>query len=126
MHGRKNAHDSKGCFTYLRKQQNKFDSFSSPIGIKTKKTGIPTIPVFSFTIVFCGERGIRTPDTLLAYMRFPGAPLKPLEHLSFYSIMIRSVITLSLTNNACLVSLMRWSSISKFPLSICLCACDMR
>lgn len=30
-----------------------------------------------------GERGIRTPDTLLAYMRFPGAPLKPLEHLSF-------------------------------------------
>lgn len=32
MHGRKNAHDSKGCFTYLRKQQNKIiDSFSSPI-----------------------------------------------------------------------------------------------
>ena len=29
-----------------------------------------------------GERGIRTPDTLLAYTRFPGVPLKPLEHLS--------------------------------------------
>ena len=65
-------------------------------------------------------------DYLEGYMRFPGAPLKPLEHLSFYSIMIRSVITLSLINNACLVSLMRRSSISKFPLSICLCACDMR
>ena len=32
--------------------------------------------------LFCGERGIRTPDTLLAYTRFPGVPLKPLEHLS--------------------------------------------
>ncbi|MDE5740016.1 MAG: hypothetical protein K2H92_06870, partial [Bacteroidaceae bacterium] len=25
----------------------------------------------------CGERGIRTPDTLLAYTRFPGVPLQP-------------------------------------------------
>ena len=32
--------------------------------------------------VFRGKRGIRTPDTLLAYTRFPGVPLKPLEHLS--------------------------------------------
>ena len=31
----------------------------------------------------CGERGIRTPDTLLTYTRFPGVPLQPLEHLSF-------------------------------------------
>ena len=30
----------------------------------------------------CGEIGIRTRDTLLAYTRFPGVPLKPLEHLS--------------------------------------------
>ena len=30
----------------------------------------------------CGERGIRTPDTLLTYTRFPGVPLQPLEHLS--------------------------------------------
>ena len=29
-----------------------------------------------------GERGIRTPDTLLAYTRFPGGPLQPLGHLS--------------------------------------------
>lgn len=31
----------------------------------------------------CGESGIRTRDTLLAYTRFPGVPLQPLEHLSF-------------------------------------------
>ena len=31
----------------------------------------------------CGVRGIRTPDTLLAYTRFPGVPLQPLEHRSF-------------------------------------------
>ena len=30
-----------------------------------------------------GETGIRTPDTLLGYTRFPGVPLQPLEHLSF-------------------------------------------
>src|SRR5690554_637531 len=29
-----------------------------------------------------GESGIRTRDTLLAYTRFPGVPLQPLEHLS--------------------------------------------
>ena len=33
--------------------------------------------------VYCGETGIRTPDTLLGYTRFPGVPLQPLEHLSF-------------------------------------------
>ncbi len=31
----------------------------------------------------CGEAGIRTPETLLKFTRFPGVPLKPLEHLSF-------------------------------------------
>ena len=30
----------------------------------------------------CGENEIRTRDTLLAYTRFPGVPLQPLEHLS--------------------------------------------
>ena len=34
--------------------------------------------------VYCGETGIRTPDTLLGYTRFPGVPLQPLEHLSFF------------------------------------------
>ena len=40
---------------------------------------------FSFQFHFsspCGETGIRTPDTLLGYTRFPGVPLQPLEHLS--------------------------------------------
>ena len=32
---------------------------------------------------FCGERGIRTLDTLLRCTHFPGALLKPLGHLSF-------------------------------------------
>ena len=32
--------------------------------------------------LICGETEIRTPDTLLEYTRFPGVPLKPLEHLS--------------------------------------------
>lgn len=31
----------------------------------------------------CGETGIRTPETLLEFTRFPGVPLQPLEHLSF-------------------------------------------
>ena len=41
-------------------------------------------PVLSHqaAVLFCGEIGIRTRDTLLGYTRFPGVPLKPLEHLS--------------------------------------------
>ena len=31
----------------------------------------------------CGETGIRTPETLLEFTRFPGVPLQPLEHLSY-------------------------------------------
>ena len=30
----------------------------------------------------CGVRGIRTPETLLTFTRFPGVPLQPLEHHS--------------------------------------------
>ena len=37
-------------------------------------------------LVPCGERGIRTPDTLLRYTHFPGALLKPLGHLSLSQI----------------------------------------
>ncbi len=33
-----------------------------------------------------GERGIRTPGTLLRYTRFPGVPIKPLLHLSLYPL----------------------------------------
>ena len=32
--------------------------------------------------IFCGENEIRTRETLLAFTRFPGVPLQPLEHLS--------------------------------------------
>lgn len=35
-----------------------------------------------FLFVPGGERGIRTPDRLLTYTRFPGVRLKPLIHLS--------------------------------------------
>ena len=37
----------------------------------------------SITNVYCGVRGIRTPDALLTHTRFPGVPLQPLEHHSF-------------------------------------------
>ena len=33
--------------------------------------------------LFSGATEIRTRDTLLAYTRFPGVPLQPLEHRSF-------------------------------------------
>ena len=33
-------------------------------------------------ILFGGERGIRTLDTLLTYTRFPGVLFQPLRHLS--------------------------------------------
>ena len=33
---------------------------------------------------FCGVTEIRTRDTLLAYTRFPGVPLQPLEHHSLF------------------------------------------
>ena len=33
-------------------------------------------------LIICGETGIRTPETLLEFTRFPGVPLQPLEHLS--------------------------------------------
>ena len=33
--------------------------------------------------VLCGEKGIRTPETLLTFTRFPGGPVQPLLHLSF-------------------------------------------
>ena len=38
--------------------------------------------VVYIVFLFSGESGIRTRDTLLAYTRFPGVPLQPLEHHS--------------------------------------------
>ena len=43
---------------------------------------INTIVVIIQVLISCGKKGIRTPDTLLTYTRFPGVPLQPLEHLS--------------------------------------------
>ena len=43
-----------------------------------KKTALQSIDYKAV----CGETEIRTRDTLLEYTRFPGVPLKPLEHLS--------------------------------------------
>ncbi len=40
------------------------------------------IRLYCSTSTLSGESGIRTRDTLLAYTRFPGVPLQPLEHLS--------------------------------------------
>ena len=59
-----------------------YQPFLSIIPIKrgwvlSKKNPGPRGPGFS-----CGEIGIRTRDTILSYTRFPGVPLKPLEHLS--------------------------------------------
>ena len=48
---------------------------------------LPSVPVSKLTPGseqnLCGETGIRTPETLLEFTRFPGVPLQPLEHLSF-------------------------------------------
>ncbi len=38
--------------------------------------------------VSCGVSEIRTRDTLLAYTRFPGVPLQPLEHHSKVDIAV--------------------------------------
>ena len=32
----------------------------------------------------CGKTGIRTLETLLTFTHFPGVPLQPLEHLSYF------------------------------------------
>ena len=63
--------------------------FSSLEGHKKRtenaKSERKTVRIFSKALIInanCGEAGIRTRDTLLGYTRFPGVPLKPLEHLS--------------------------------------------
>ena len=49
----------------------------------TKNAESPAIQSCMQGFICCGENEIRTRDTLLAYTRFPGVPLQPLEHLSF-------------------------------------------
>ena len=46
----------------------------------------------------CGERGIRTPETLLEFTRFPGVPLQPLEHLSFVATGLPPLLLLNRTH----------------------------
>jgi hypothetical protein len=51
--------------------------------IKSTKTNFKEHPAkFIYKIKPSGERGIRTPGTVLQYTRFPGVPVKPLLHLS--------------------------------------------
>ena len=52
------------------------------VASKNKKMSIARHLLASF--YFCGKRGIRTPETLLGFTRFPGGPVQPLLHLSFY------------------------------------------
>ena len=49
---------------------------------RKKKISVQVNLTLIFFFSVCGEKEIRTPDTLLEYTRFPGVPLKPLEHLS--------------------------------------------
>ena len=52
----------------------------------------------------CGEGGIRTRETLLAFTHFPGVPLQPLEHLSL---------------SACLRLLLNWKAPQRYN-NICI------
>ncbi len=52
----------------------------------------------------CGERGIRTPETLLTFTRFPDVPLQPLEHLSSQGAFLRLRYNSSHKNNYFLFS----------------------
>ena len=54
-----------------------------PVQIFLLSTSLERAQIRLFIKIFCGERGIRTPETLLEFTRFPGVPLQPLEHLSF-------------------------------------------
>ena len=44
------------------------------------------------TLGVCGKEGIRTPETLLTFTRFPGGPVQPLLHLSVGSTKIEKFL----------------------------------
>ena len=46
------------------------------------KNPLQKLNFYSGFLSYCGEGGIRTRETLLAFTHFPGVPLQPLEHLS--------------------------------------------
>ena len=85
---------------FLRRDGDSFlrregDSFSS-----SSKAQSDSEPLVSHPRIFsCGETGIRTPETLLTFTRFPGVPLQPLEHLSrqpvrYFVTIVRTKITI--------------------------------
>ena len=45
-----------------------------------------------FALSVCGKEGIRTPETLLTFTRFPGGPVQPLLHLSVGSTKIEKFL----------------------------------
>ena len=72
----------------------------------------------TFYVMLCGEKGIRTPGTLLEYTRFPSVPLKPLEHLSNFFVdckgktKIRNIKTKNQMENSDFAFAVVFSSIS--------------
>ena len=47
------------------------------------KNKMRKLPFRNF-LILSGEEGIRTPETLLTFTRFPGGPVQPLLHLSVF------------------------------------------
>ena len=80
------AHKSKKSSNY--RSLKKINRFISVINKKEGASCITTHLLLRFAILSSGETGIRTPDTLLGYTRFPGVPLQPLEHLSFCPLVV--------------------------------------
>ena len=75
---RQRTKSTTGVFAKRKEfRENIPDSFLFTKNIALEKA------MFSFAVVCCGEKGIRTPETLLTFTRFPGGPVQPLLHLSF-------------------------------------------
>ena len=55
---------------------------TSPTDFSSKSYSSSPPPSSSPPRVFGGKKGIRTPETLLRFTRFPGGPVQPLLHLS--------------------------------------------
>ena len=73
-------------------------------GDKEKKSDEESLAHLIAHAIYCGEGGIRTRETLLAFTHFPGVPLQPLEHLSL---------------SACLRLLLDWKAPQRYN-NICI------
>ena len=71
---------------------------------KEKKSDEESLAHLIAHAIYCGEGGIRTRETLLAFTHFPGVPLQPLEHLSL---------------SACLRLLLNWKAPQRYN-NICI------